>query len=63
MDLDRLTLEELRDLQARVDDAIRDFEGRRRNAAIAELRKVARRYGFTLQALTGARIRTKTKGA
>lgn len=54
MDLNSLSLKELKDLQTQVSKAIAGFEDRRKREAIAELEEIARAKGFSLSELTGA---------
>jgi DNA-binding protein H-NS len=54
MDLNTLSLKELKDLQTQVAKAIAGFEDRRKREAIAELEEMARAKGFSLSELTGA---------
>jgi DNA-binding protein H-NS len=54
MDLNSLSLKELKDLQSQVAKAISGFEDRRKREAIAELEEIARAKGFSLAELTGA---------
>ena len=54
-DLDKMSLKELRDLQAKVGRAISSFEERKRRDAIAALEEAAREHGFSLNELTGAK--------
>lgn len=54
MDLESLSLKELKDLRTQVDRAISSFEGRRKREAAAELEAKARELGFTLQDLVDA---------
>jgi DNA-binding protein H-NS len=54
MDLNSLSLKELKDLHTRVMRAIATFEDRRRKEAIAALDEKAREMGFTFSELTGA---------
>jgi len=51
MDLEALSLKELKDLRTQVDRAISSFEGRRKREAATELEAKARELGFTLQDL------------
>jgi DNA-binding protein H-NS len=53
IDLNALSLRELKDLQGRVARAIATFEERQRKAALAEVEELARVRGFTLAELTG----------
>lgn len=54
-DLDNMSLKELRDLRAKVERAINNFEERKRRAAIAAADDAAREHGFSLSELTGTR--------
>lgn len=53
MNLDNLSLKELKDLQAKVSKAIASFEDRRKREALAALEEKARDLGFTLSELAG----------
>lgn len=53
IDLNELSLKELKDLQAQVARAINGFEDRRKKEALAELDERARAMGFSLAELTG----------
>ena len=54
MNIDDLSLKELKDLQAKVSKAISSFEDRKKKNALAELEEKARAMGFSLAELTGA---------
>lgn len=54
MDIDSLSLKELKDLRAQIDRAISSFEDRRKREAIARLEAEARDLGFSLQDLVDA---------
>jgi DNA-binding protein H-NS len=54
MDMNKLSLKELKDLQAQASKAIASFEDRRKKDALAELDEKARSMGFSLAELTGA---------
>ena len=54
INLDDLSLKELKDLQAKVSRAISTFEDRKKKQALAELEEKAREMGFSLAELTGA---------
>ncbi|QUS36409.1 H-NS family nucleoid-associated regulatory protein [Falsirhodobacter algicola] len=62
MNLDELTLKELKDLRAKVDRAIESFEDRRKREAVAALEAQARELGFSLGELTAA-SQTRKRGA
>lgn len=63
IDLETLTLRELKDLQNRVARAIASFEDRRKKAALAELEEKARELGFNLAELTGSAVPRKRSAA
>ncbi|MEN8935310.1 H-NS family nucleoid-associated regulatory protein [Planktotalea arctica] len=52
MDLNTLTLKELKKLRKDVDKTINDFENRKKREALAELEKKAAEMGFSLSDLT-----------
>ncbi len=52
VNLNSLSLKELRDLQSQVAKAIASFEDRRKKEALAELEEKARSLGFSLSELT-----------
>ncbi|MBM3614033.1 MAG: H-NS histone family protein [Alphaproteobacteria bacterium] len=54
VNLDDLSLKELKDLQAKVSRAIFAFEDRKKKQALEELEEKAREMGFSLAELTGA---------
>lgn len=54
IDLNSLSLKELKELQAQVSRAIASFEERRKREAVAELEETAKRLGFNLSELTVA---------
>jgi DNA-binding protein H-NS len=53
IDLNALSLKELKDLQGQVAKAINGYEDRRKKEALAELEDKARSLGFSLAELTG----------
>lgn len=57
IDLDKMSLKELRDLRARLDRAISSFEDRKRREALAAIEEAARDHGFNLADLTGGKPR------
>ena len=59
INLDNLSLKELKELAGRVAKAIATFEDRSRKSAIAELEEIARAKGFTLAELTGGKVTRK----
>ena len=54
INLNELSLKELKDLQQQVARAISNFEDRKKKEALAELEEKARALGFSLAELTGA---------
>ena len=54
INLNDLSLKELKELQSQVAKAIANFEDRRKKEALAELEEKARAMGFSLAELTGA---------
>lgn len=54
MDINNLSLKELKDLQSQVVKAIASYEDRKKREAIAELEEKARAMGYSLAELTGA---------
>ena len=53
LDVNTLSLKELKDLQAQVSKAISGYEDRRKREALAELEEKAKAMGFSLAELTG----------
>lgn len=53
MDIDNLSLKELKDLQSKVAKAISGYEDRQKKDALAKLEEKAREMGFSLAELTG----------
>ncbi|HEY6919421.1 MAG TPA: H-NS histone family protein [Tabrizicola sp.] len=53
LDLNNLSLKELKDLQSQVAKAISGYEDRRKREALAELEEKAKAMGFSLAELTG----------
>lgn len=53
LDLNSLSLKELKDLQSQVAKAISGYEDRRKRDALAELEEKAKAMGFSLAELTG----------
>ncbi|MDN3712809.1 H-NS histone family protein [Paracoccus cavernae] len=62
IDLDALSLSELRDLRNKVERAISSYEDRRRKEAMAAIESAAREHGFNLAELTGIKL-SKSKVA
>ena len=59
IELDSLSLKELKALQAQVARAIATYEDRRKKDALSELEEKARELGFTLAELTGTAVPRK----
>ena len=58
MEIDSMSLKELRDLRSKVDRAINTFEDRRKHDAISAAEEAAKAHGFSLAQLTGGKART-----
>lgn len=54
IDLEKLSLKELKGLQSRVTKEIASFESRKKREALSKLEEKARELGFSLSELTGA---------
>ena len=54
IDLNSLSLKELKELQGQVTRAIANYEDRKKKQALAELEEKAREMGYSLAELTGA---------
>lgn len=63
MELNSLSLKELKDLQVRVAKAISNYEDRRKREAIAQLESNARDLGFSLSDLVDATAKKKSVSA
>lgn len=61
MDLNSLSLKELKDLQSQVAKAIASYEDRKKKEALAELEEKAREMGFSLAELTGVAPKTRKR--
>ncbi|MBT9246809.1 H-NS histone family protein [Gemmobacter fulvus] len=59
MDINALSLKELKDLQSQIAKAIVSYEDRKKKEALAELEDRARAMGFTLAELTGTPVTRK----
>ncbi len=53
IDIEGLSLKELRDLSARVTKAIASFEERKKKEALAQVEEAAKKLGYALSDLTG----------
>ncbi|MDO5621008.1 MAG: H-NS histone family protein [Paracoccus sp. (in: a-proteobacteria)] len=63
MNLDNLSLSELRELRNRVERAITSFEQRKKREALAAAEEAARALGFNLAELTGGKISRRSSAA
>ena len=63
IDINNLSLKELKDLQSQVAKAIANFEDRKKKEALAEIEEFARAKGFSLAELTGASVTRKRSPA
>jgi DNA-binding protein H-NS len=61
VDLNNMSLKDLKELQAKITKAISTFEDRRRKEALAEIEEVARAKGFSLSELTGGATSPKKR--
>ena len=61
IDLNSLSLKELKDLQSQVAKAIASYEDRKKREALAELEEKARAMGFSLAELTGVAPATRKR--
>lgn len=59
VDLSKFDLDELKELRADVDEAIKDFEGRRKREALDAAEAIAKEMGFTLKELVGDTPKSK----
>ncbi len=59
LDLNTLSLKELKELQSQVAKAISGYEDRRKREALAELEEKAKAMGFSLAELTGVTVGRK----
>lgn len=59
IDLNAMSLRELKDLQSQVTRAVSSFEDRKKKEALAELEEKARSMGFSLAELTGTSVPRK----
>lgn len=63
LDLNSMSLKELKELHVKVAKEISSFQDRKRKEAIAELEEIARAKGFSLAELTGATVTRKRSPA
>lgn len=63
IDLNSLSLKELKDLQSSVNKAVNGFEDRKRKEALSKVEDAARALGFTLSELTGTVVPRKRSPA
>lgn len=63
IDLNSLSLKELKDLQSAVNKAVTGFDDRKRKAALAQVEEAARALGFSLSELTGTAVPRKRSPA
>ena len=61
INLENLSLKELKDLRKQVEKAISSFESRQKAAALAELEEAAKKMGYSLAELTGGATTKKRK--
>jgi DNA-binding protein H-NS len=63
IDLDELSLSELKSLQKEIAKAIAEFSNRRKVAALSALEEHAKALGFSLAELTGTKVRKARAGS
>jgi DNA-binding protein H-NS len=63
INLNELSLKELKDLQSQIAKAIATFEDRRKRAALAEVEEMLRAKGFTLSDVTSVATKGKSLSA
>lgn len=63
IDLNSLSLKELKELQSSVNKAVNGFEDRKRKEALAKIEETARALGFSLSELTGTAVPRKRSPA
>lgn len=63
IDLNSLSLKELKELQSAVNKAVTGFDDRKRKAALSQVEEAARALGFTLSELTGGVVTRKRSPA
>ena len=63
IDLNSLSLKELKELQSSVNKAVNGFEDRKRKEALLQVEEAARALGFTLSELTGTAVPRKRSPA
>lgn len=63
MELNNLSLKELKDLQTRVNKAVATYEDRRKREAVAQLEANARDLGFSLSELVDSSTQKKRSAA
>ena len=61
INLQSLSLKELKDLQSQVAKAISSFEDRKKKEALSALEEQAKAMGFSLAELTGAAVKTRKR--
>lgn len=57
MNFDEMSLKELRELKSKLDRAINTHDDRRRLAAVAAAKEIAKAHGFNLADLAGTKVR------
>lgn len=55
IDIENLSLKDLKELRGKVDKAITGFEARKKREALAQLEETAKKLGFSLAELTGGK--------
>jgi len=55
IDLENMSLKDMQDLRGKLDRAIASYEDRKRRQALSDVEEAARKHGFNLADLTGAK--------
>lgn len=61
IEINKLSLDELKALHKQVDRAIESYEDRRKKEALAAIDETAKEFGFNLAELTGQKIKKPVK--
>lgn len=59
IDLNKLSLEELKGLRKEVDRAIVDFEKRKRGEALKEMQAIAKKHGLSMDDVVGGKVKAR----
>ena len=62
IDLDNMSIKDLKDLRVKVEKAIASFEARKKSIALEQVEETARKHGYSLADLTGGIKQKKSRG-